>query len=502
MRIYTAPGVSAYTVDGAHIETFITLAVGSYSTVVEAWDNCGGVAKKTVDITVNSDAGLSVFLPSSSSIGIPVHVAASAQNPDCSGGISSIRIYTASGMAPYTIDSDQLNAFVNLLPGTYDLTVQAWDNCGHVYKAPLTETATGAADGYLYATASDAVAEFTIKNGALTNPNGSSNNPPTFPAASDAYSIAVDPGNWFVYVPTASGIYGYQIDQSNGNLWNVPGSPFPLNGSGAADLVVDPNGNFLFVSYNSSTSVGEYQINRSSGALTATASETISGGIFAVTTDFTGQYVYADNYNSSEAEVWGWAINPNNGALAAVPGSPSTLPSGDSYGEAMTTTMLPSGSPASPVLYVVSAGSEVVSYMVNFGTGALSGTAGNDSNGCQYCVNILADNQARWVWAISPEPMVELPPPQNWFDLLTIASQGSGSGFAVEGNTYTENLFSIAEDGSGLYLYGGGENSNSNGGVVTSWKVNDDGDPTALTGPLNTGSTASANLAVAVKHGD
>ena len=43
MRIYSAPGVSAYTVDGAHIETFIPLSAGTYSTVVEAWDNCGGV---------------------------------------------------------------------------------------------------------------------------------------------------------------------------------------------------------------------------------------------------------------------------------------------------------------------------------------------------------------------------------------------------------------------------------------------------------------------------
>ena len=29
-----------------------------------------------------------------------------------------MRIYTASGTTPYTIDSNQLNTFVNLLPGT------------------------------------------------------------------------------------------------------------------------------------------------------------------------------------------------------------------------------------------------------------------------------------------------------------------------------------------------------------------------------------------------
>ena len=224
MRIYSAPGVNAYTVDGAHIETFITLKAGTYITVVQAWDNCGGVGKATVDITVNSNAGVSVFLPKSSSANIPVHVAASAQNPDC--GISAIRIYTADGTAPYTIDSNQLNAFVNLLPGTYDLTVQAWDNCGHVYKAPLTETAVGAADGYLYAgfgkNSEDYIAEFNVTNGVLKNPNGSGN-PPTFPVAVGAHPTAIDPGGWFVYVGGSHEIHGFQIDQSNGNLAPMPG---------------------------------------------------------------------------------------------------------------------------------------------------------------------------------------------------------------------------------------------------------------------------------------
>ena len=53
MRIYTAPGVIGFTTSGAHIEHFVTLAPGTYSTAVQAWDNCGGVAKATVDLTVD-----------------------------------------------------------------------------------------------------------------------------------------------------------------------------------------------------------------------------------------------------------------------------------------------------------------------------------------------------------------------------------------------------------------------------------------------------------------
>jgi hypothetical protein len=48
MRIYTASGVNAYTINANKLNTNINLPVGSYSTVVQAWDNCGGVGKTTV----------------------------------------------------------------------------------------------------------------------------------------------------------------------------------------------------------------------------------------------------------------------------------------------------------------------------------------------------------------------------------------------------------------------------------------------------------------------
>jgi polyvinyl alcohol dehydrogenase (cytochrome) len=52
MRIYTAPGVSAYTVDSNQLNTSIQLSPGTYNTVVQAWDNCGKVGKTPVTITV------------------------------------------------------------------------------------------------------------------------------------------------------------------------------------------------------------------------------------------------------------------------------------------------------------------------------------------------------------------------------------------------------------------------------------------------------------------
>lgn len=512
MRIYSAPGVDAFSIYGAHIETFLPLSAGTYSTVVQAWDNCGGVGKATIDITVNSNAGVSVFLPKGSSANIPVHIAASAQNLECAAGINAIRIYTGNAIAPYTVDSNQVNTFVNLLPGSYDLTVQAWDNCGHVYKAPLTETAAGAADGYLYTTTastagtntSNEIAEFTITDGALKNPNGSGN-PPTFPAANGATSVVVDPGGWFVYTLTSSALYGYQIDQSNGHLTYLPGSPFQLNGNGPSSMAIDPNGNFLFVTYSSTNTVESYQINRSSGDLKEIESVAGSGGMNAVTTDFTGQYVYADNNNNDAVTVWGWAINPNNGTLTPVPGSPYNVPAGNYGGLTMSSTML-LGTPAQPLLYVLIGGpaNPLMGYAVNFGTGALTDTPGYDPSSCDECGTIVADNQGRWLWGSSSAPTN---PPQNWFEVLEIGTNGTIGSIQYDPISDALELYTLAEDGSGQYLYGSGLNCPNGScdpstGTVTSWKLGDGGAPTALSGPLSTGSNAIAyGLGVAPKHG-
>jgi polyvinyl alcohol dehydrogenase (cytochrome) len=52
MRIYTAPGVSAYTVDSDQLNTNLKLSAGTYNTVVQAWDKCGGVGKTAITISV------------------------------------------------------------------------------------------------------------------------------------------------------------------------------------------------------------------------------------------------------------------------------------------------------------------------------------------------------------------------------------------------------------------------------------------------------------------
>ena len=65
MGIYTAPSVLAYKVSGATLNTYLTLSNGTYNTVVQEWDKCGGAAKTPVTITVS---GGTPTVPSSSHV--------------------------------------------------------------------------------------------------------------------------------------------------------------------------------------------------------------------------------------------------------------------------------------------------------------------------------------------------------------------------------------------------------------------------------------------------
>jgi phosphatidylinositol-3-phosphatase len=56
--IYTAPYVLAYKVNGATLNTSLTMSPGTYNTVVQEWDNCGGSTKTPMTITVTGSVGI------------------------------------------------------------------------------------------------------------------------------------------------------------------------------------------------------------------------------------------------------------------------------------------------------------------------------------------------------------------------------------------------------------------------------------------------------------
>ncbi|HZR56885.1 MAG TPA: beta-propeller fold lactonase family protein [Terriglobales bacterium] len=499
MRIYTSPGVAAFTTNGGHIETFVKLSPGTYNTVVQAWDNCGAVAKTPVKIVVSVTAGVTVFLPSGASNTTPLHIAASAQNPAC--GISAMRIYTAPGVAPYTINSNQLDAFVTLSPGNYNLVAQAWDKCGHVYKASIAESVGTASDKYLY-TANNSfntVSKFVITNGALKNPNGSQP-PPQFPMPELPSLLGADPSGHFLYVLSDAHIFPFQVDRSTGNLFSVAGS-LALTGKGLNGVSVDPAGHFLYLSYFGSSDIASYQINRSSGALTlvgtvpagSSTANTIIGPT-ALTTDVTGQFVYASvasNTLAPPAQVQGFKVDSNTGKLQSLSGATKTISGSESAG-----TIVTSGK----YLYVdysTSQSSLVQGYTIA-SNGSLTAISGSP-----FQANVsMGDWFGRFALSSGADNNF---PPDGFLSTYKIVPATGALGAPTETPTGHDIYFQLVEDHSGQFVYGGGEDcsgctegTNFPPGVVASWRVDSSGKPTSLSGPISSGDPNWPPNAIAV----
>jgi major membrane immunogen (membrane-anchored lipoprotein) len=142
MGIYTAPGKLAYVVNGASLNTSLTLSPGTYNTTVQEWDNCGWSDSKAITIVVSGGgkSGVTVTAPANNSqVSSPVNYVASATT-SCSKGVSAMGIYTAPSKLAYTTNGASLNTSLTLDPGTYNTTVQEWDNCGGSSTQPITIT--------------------------------------------------------------------------------------------------------------------------------------------------------------------------------------------------------------------------------------------------------------------------------------------------------------------------------------------------------------------------
>jgi len=140
MGIYPTPNWLVYVVDGASLNTNISLNPGTYNTVVQEWDNCGGATTRTVAITVKSGTSVSVTSPANNStVGSPVNYLATATS-SCSKGVASMGIYTAPNQLAYVVNGASLNTSLSLSPGTYNTTVEEWDNCGGASTKPITIT--------------------------------------------------------------------------------------------------------------------------------------------------------------------------------------------------------------------------------------------------------------------------------------------------------------------------------------------------------------------------
>ena len=150
MGIYTAPGVLAYVSNGSTLNKSLSLSPGTYNTVVEEWDNCGGAATTPIKITVTSGGQTGVYVTSpanNSTVGSPVKFTATAST-SCSKGVSSMGIYTAPGVLAYVVNGASLNYNLSLGAGKYNTVVQEWDGCGGASTTPITITVGGSGKSF------------------------------------------------------------------------------------------------------------------------------------------------------------------------------------------------------------------------------------------------------------------------------------------------------------------------------------------------------------------
>lgn len=145
MGIYTAPGVLAYVSNGSVLNTSLSLSPGTYNTVVEDWDYCGGAGTTPIKITVTSGGSSGVYVSApanNSTVGSPVNFKATAST-SCSKGVASMGIYTAPGVLAYVVNGSSMNYNLSLNAGKYNTVVEEWDNCGGASTTPITITVTG-----------------------------------------------------------------------------------------------------------------------------------------------------------------------------------------------------------------------------------------------------------------------------------------------------------------------------------------------------------------------
>jgi len=143
MGIYTAPYVLAYTVGGAKLNTVLSLSPGTYNTVVQEWDNCGGSTKTPVAITVvgsQSGGSVRVTAPANNSAVSPTVQFVASATTNCTTGVAAVGVYTAPGVLAYKASGAKLNTLLTLRPGTYHTVVQEWDNCGGASTTPIAIT--------------------------------------------------------------------------------------------------------------------------------------------------------------------------------------------------------------------------------------------------------------------------------------------------------------------------------------------------------------------------
>jgi len=164
--------------------------------------------------------------------------------------------------------------------------------------ATPTQIALHPSNAYLYwmDLSSNVYVYDVASNGSLTNSGFS-----ILAGSGNLNFMAADPYGRFLYVIDAgtTTIYGFTISPTNGTLTSISGAPFnfPTLLSVPQCIIIDPTGNYAYVTNNENDEVVGFSINQTTGVLTALASPTGNTGIAPVyeAMDPSGKHLYVAN---------------------------------------------------------------------------------------------------------------------------------------------------------------------------------------------------------------
>ena len=125
--------------NGTGLNASISLAPGTYNTVVEEWDYCGGATFTPVTISITNASGVFVTSPlNNSTVSSPTNYIATAAT-SCSKGVASMGVYVNNQLVVVQSGA-ALNAQVNLGAGAQNTVVEEWDKCGGASYVPINVT--------------------------------------------------------------------------------------------------------------------------------------------------------------------------------------------------------------------------------------------------------------------------------------------------------------------------------------------------------------------------
>ncbi len=129
MQVYVDDRL-VYQANSSSVNATVPMSNGYHHMVVQAWDDSGGVTKKSSYLTVNPPT-ITISNPSSTTpLYSPVEIIAAAQDPN---PIYATQIYV-DGVLHYEFSGTGLQVPLAVAAGIHSLTVQVWDVAGGIYK--------------------------------------------------------------------------------------------------------------------------------------------------------------------------------------------------------------------------------------------------------------------------------------------------------------------------------------------------------------------------------